>query len=77
MSITSKITIKGQVTIPKHIRKTLNSNVVEFEVRKGIVLMKPVINVGGSLNKYSKQKKSIYNIREKVWTEVVHKRQKS
>jgi AbrB family looped-hinge helix DNA binding protein len=32
MAFTAKITSKGQVTIPKAIRKVLKGDVVEFEV---------------------------------------------
>ena len=35
MALTSKITSKGQVTIPKAIRKVLKGDVVEFQVVKG------------------------------------------
>ena len=36
-----KITSKGQATIPKEIRDLLKTDVVEFEVVEGMVVVKP------------------------------------
>ncbi|MDH5203414.1 MAG: AbrB/MazE/SpoVT family DNA-binding domain-containing protein [Nitrospirota bacterium] len=44
MAITAKITSKGQITLPKEVRKTLNvhaGNVVIFEKENNNVVIKP------------------------------------
>ncbi len=71
MAYTAKITSKGQVTIPKAIRETLKSDVVEFQVAKGKVMLKAVKSVGGALRVYSKEPAAFSDVREKVWREVV------
>jgi len=65
-----KITSKGQATIPKEIRDLLKTDVVEFEVVDGTVVVKPILSIGGSLNRYAKGSVSIKDVREKVWEEV-------
>jgi bifunctional DNA-binding transcriptional regulator/antitoxin component of YhaV-PrlF toxin-antitoxin module len=72
MAMTAKITSKGQVTIPRKIRDVLKSNTIEFEVINGSVVVRPVSSVGGSLSAYAKGHKTIREIRDKVWEEVVH-----
>jgi len=69
-----KITSKGQATIPKEIRDLLNTDVVEFEVVDGTVVVKPVLSIGGSLNRYAKGSVSITDVREKVWEEVAREK---
>lgn len=70
----AKITSKGQTTIPKVIRDILKTNVIEFEINEGKVILKPVYSIGGSLSKYSKGYTSLKNIRDNVWEEVVRDR---
>lgn len=72
--LTTKITSKGQVTIPKRIREKLNSEVVEFEVVNDKVIIKPVRSVAGSLKAYAKAFIPFKEAREKAWEEVVHER---
>ena len=69
-----KITSKGQATIPKEIRDLLKTDIVEFEVVEGKVILKPVRSVGGSLSRYSRGYVPLKDVREKVWREVVHER---
>jgi len=69
-----KITRKGQVTIPKEIRDFLGSDVVEFRLTGGNVLVKPVKSVAGSLSKYAKKYTPFEDIRDKVWENVAHDR---
>ncbi len=76
MATTVKITGKGQVTIPKHIRKLLGSDVVEFMVKGGDILIKPVNSVGGALNSYAKSHKNFNEIRDTAWEEAVRGRNK-
>ncbi|MBI5345092.1 MAG: AbrB/MazE/SpoVT family DNA-binding domain-containing protein [Deltaproteobacteria bacterium] len=69
-----KITSKGQATIPKEIRDLLKTDVVEFDVIEGAVVVKPVLSVGGALSRYSKGYVPLKDIRETVWEEVAHER---
>ncbi len=65
-----KITRKGQVTIPKEIRKKLNANSVYFEVEDDIVLVKPVRDAAGSLGEYAGNVKpgvSMRKMKDRAW----------
>ena len=74
MPKTVKVTQKGQVTIPRNIRSLLKSDVVEFVVIDGNVVVKPVESVAGSLKSYAKKYTPLKDVREEVWEEVVHDR---
>lgn len=74
MPKTVKVTQKGQVTIPRNIRSLLKSDVVEFVVIDGNVMVKPVESVAGSLKSYAKKYTPLKDVREEVWEEVVHDR---
>lgn len=66
----SKITRKGQVTIPKRIRNILGSELVEFVVTDSGVMIKPAESVAGSLSRYAGRSEAFDKVREKVWSEV-------
>jgi AbrB family looped-hinge helix DNA binding protein len=68
MPTTAKITKKGQVTIPREIRKRLDSDVVEFTILEDRIVLRPVKSVAGSLNSYAKGKEvSFEEARERAW----------
>lgn len=69
-----KITSKGQATIPKEIRDLLKTDVVEFEVIEGTVVLKPVRSIGRSLRRYSKRYVPLKDIRDKIWEEIARER---
>lgn len=69
-----KITSKGQATIPKEIRDLLKTDVVEFEIIEGNVVLKPVRSVGRSLSRYAKGYVPLKEIRDTIWEEVVSER---
>lgn len=69
-----KITSKGQATIPKAIRDLLKSDVVEFAVVDGTVVVRPVLSVGGSLGRYAKGYVPMKDIRDAVWEEAARER---
>lgn len=48
-----KVSSKGQVTLPREVRRVLGSDIVTYDVKDGQVLLLPVKNVGGSLREYT------------------------
>lgn len=72
MSFRATITSKGQITIPKEIRKFLDSRTVEIDVIDGEVRIRPIKSVAGALAEYAGGRKpvSLHEVREKVWGEV-------
>ncbi|WP_305046703.1 AbrB/MazE/SpoVT family DNA-binding domain-containing protein [Geoalkalibacter sp.] len=71
MAITTKVTSKGQITLPKSVREALGSDVVEIRVEEGRVLLFPVKSQAGALRDYAREARSMSEIREEVWGEVV------
>ena len=75
MPTTAKVTKKGQVTIPREIRKRLDSDVIEFTILEGRIVLKPVKSVAGSLSSFARGKVVSYEEeREKAWEEAVRER---
>jgi AbrB family looped-hinge helix DNA binding protein len=74
MSITAKITSKGQITIPRAARVALKTDTVEVEIQDDAVILRPVKSVGGALSAYAKGKEEFINVRETVWQEVVNEK---
>lgn len=75
MSMTAKITKKGQVTIPQKIREKLNSQVIQFDIVEDNVVIRPVKSVAGSLSSYAKKGLIPYKqAREKAWEEAIRER---
>ena len=70
----SRLTKKGQVTIPKKIRDKLKSDAVVFEILDDNVIIKPVKSVAGVLQKYAKALTPFKEARENAWEEVAHER---
>lgn len=75
MLTTSKITKKGQVTIPRRIRERLDSQLVEFAIVGNDIVLRPVKSVAGSLRSYAKKGGVAFKeTREKAWREAVRER---
>jgi len=75
MSMTAKITKKGQVTIPQKIREKLNSEVIQFDIVEDNVVIRPVKSVAGSLSSYAKKGLIPFKeAREKAWEGVIRER---
>jgi AbrB family looped-hinge helix DNA binding protein len=72
MTITATITAKGQLTLPKAVRKILDTNTVEIEVVGDEVRLKPVRSVAGVLGDYAGKQAPLHEIREKIWEDVAH-----
>lgn len=71
MAITATITSKGQITLPRDVRKALGSSTVEFRVDGETVMLLPVKSVAGALEKYAGAKAPFKKVRESAWEEVV------
>lgn len=72
-----RITKKGQVTIPKEIRKRLKATAVYFEVVNDDVLVRAVKDAAGALAEYAGNAKrgvSVKEIKERAWREAVHEK---
>ena len=75
MSITARITKKGQVTIPRKIRDKLKSEVIQFDIVEDDIVIRPVKSVAGSLKPYAKKAIVPFKeAREKAWDEAVQER---
>jgi AbrB family looped-hinge helix DNA binding protein len=75
MSMTVKITKKGQVTIPQKIREKLDSQVIQFDIVENDVVIRPVKSVAGSLSSYAKKGLIPHKqAREKAWEETIRER---
>ncbi len=70
-----RVSSKGQVTLPREIRKVLGSDVVTYDVVDGRVMLLPVKDVGGSLKEYAgKTSESFSKARKKAWEEVAREK---
>ena len=72
-----KITRKGQVTIPKEIRKKLKSDAVYFEVEDDTVMVKPVRDAAGSLSEFARNVKpgvTMKQMKDKAWEVAVREK---
>ena len=76
MNALATVTSRGQVTLPKAIRSYLNTRVIAFEIRDGVVTVNPVKSVGGSLAAYAGSRVSLAEIRKTVWNNVSHEQAK-
>lgn len=74
ISMAIKITRKGQITIPLKIRELLGSDVIEFKIINGRVVVEPVVSVAGSLSSYAKGYVPLEKAREAAWEKVVEDR---
>lgn len=71
MSVTATITSRGQLTLPKSIRKLVKCTIVELEPTAAGILIRPVESVAGALSAYArKEPEDMAAVREKVWKEV-------
>lgn len=73
---TAKMTARGQVTIPREIRKALGSDIIEFTVTDDGVLIHPVKSVAGSLGSYARKTAPFQDVRDEVWSDAVRRRVK-
>lgn len=60
----TKMTKKGQITIPVEYRKKLKSDYYVVEIKDNEIIIKPFSSPAGSLKKYAKKGKNIEKIIE-------------
>jgi len=66
-----KVSKKGQITLPREIRKKLGTEVVKIVAQGDSVRIEPVKELAGSLKRYASKYIPMKQAREKAWTEVV------
>ena len=76
MSITATITSKGQLTLPRDVRRVLNTTTVVIEVEGEKVVLRPARSVAGALAKYAGPHTPLGDVREKVWGGVARARKR-
>ncbi len=69
MNAIATMTVRGQVTLPRKVRESLGSRILEFEVRDDGVMMRPVPSVAGGLAAYAGKPRPLSEVRAKVWKE--------
>lgn len=68
MRITATITQKGQITIPKAIRKHFSGKIVEFIVQEnGQIVLQDVPSVAGTLSEYAHSYTPLEQARDHTW----------
>jgi AbrB family looped-hinge helix DNA binding protein len=70
MAATVTITSKGQLTLPRDVRRILNTTTVLIEVEGEKVVLRPARSVAGALAHYAGSRAPLREVREKVWGEV-------
>ena len=73
---TAKISSKGQITLPRDIRKALGTDRVRIVLEHGSVRIEPVNDVAGSLAHYARKRVPFRVAREKAWEAVVREKHK-
>ncbi len=67
IEVITKISSKGQVTIPRKIRDLLGSNIIKFKVEGNEIKIEPIEDVAGSLSKYARNSASFEKERQFAW----------
>ncbi|MGH8672775.1 MAG: AbrB/MazE/SpoVT family DNA-binding domain-containing protein [Burkholderiales bacterium] len=75
---TAKVSSKGQITLPRDVRKALGTDLVRIVSEQGTVRIEPIADVAGSLAHYVKGRKriSFREARDKAWQTVVREKHK-
>ena len=70
-----EVSSKGEVTLPREVRRVLGSDVVTYDVKDGRVLLLPVHDAGGSLKEYAgKPPIPFRRVREKAWEDAAREK---
>ena len=75
---TVKVSSKGQITLPREVRKALGSDHVRIVSEAGLVRIEPIDDLAGSLAHYAKGRKRVpfHVAREQAWETVVREKHK-
>lgn len=73
---TAKVSSKGQITLPREVRKALGTNLVRIVADDGSVRIEPVKDLAGSLAHYAKKRIPFRAARDKAWEAVVREKHK-
>ena len=75
---TAKVSSKGQITLPREVRKALGTDHVRIVSEAGSVRIEPINDVAGSLAHYAKGRKRVpfHVAREQAWEAVVREKHK-
>lgn len=71
---TTKVSSKGQVTLPRKAREALGSRLVRIVVEEGAVRIEPVMDLAGSLKRYARKRIPIHAARDEAWDAVVREK---
>ncbi len=75
IAATATVTRRGQVTLPRAVREAIgDSKSIEFTVTGNVITIQAIPDMGGSLEKYSREKAIVplSDIRKQVWSKVAH-----
>ena len=74
----AKVSSKGQITLPRGVRKALGTDHVRIVSEAGSVRIEPVNDVAGGLAHYAKGRKRVpfHVAREQAWEAVVREKHK-
>lgn len=67
---------KGQITLPREVRKVLGTDFVRIVAEEGSVRIEPVNDVAGSLAHYAKKRIPFRVARDEAWEAVVREKHK-
>ncbi|HHI97845.1 MAG TPA: AbrB/MazE/SpoVT family DNA-binding domain-containing protein [Thermodesulfatator atlanticus] len=70
---TIKISKKGQITLPKEIRKALGTEVLKVTLQGRQVILEPLEDLAGALKEYARPV-NLDQAKEEAWTEVVREK---
>lgn len=73
---TAKVSSKGQITLPREVRKALGTDLVRIVSEGGSVRIEPVKDLAGSLAHYAKKRLPFRVARDKAWEAVVREKHK-
>lgn len=73
---TAKVSSKGQITLPREVRKSLGTDLVRIVSGKDGVRIEPISDVAGSLARYVKKRRPFRVEREQAWDAIVREKYK-
>lgn len=71
---TAKISRRGQITLPKHVRSALQTEVVRIVIEDETVRIEPVRGLAGSLREYAKRPIPHDTAHEEAWSQAMHEK---